>query len=125
METKTSSTPLQLNLILKVQPVTLESEDGPVDCRLYELTGESRDEYMNLVRTRTDARTKTVKDFKAVQANLIRRALKRVDEDGEEKDFTINEIQNFPASAITALYKAAIELSGLDEKKEDDEEGND
>lgn len=107
------------DLTLEEIPVTLNGKEGPRKCKLVELDGEERDQYLNAEKNQLDSR-KEIKDFKDIHARLIVRSLRT--EDGEK--FDIKEIRSFPAKVQKALHKLAIELNGFDEKESEVEAKN-
>jgi hypothetical protein len=111
----------RFRLVRKQIPVELEDAGGKVlRCVMRELDGQERDKFLNIMSTRmkTDAKGKPsgVKDFTNLQASLLVASLFKPD----GKPFTSAELQKFPSSTQTELFKMAQKLSGLDEKPEDD-----
>lgn len=94
--------------------VTLvDTDQKEVECELREMTASDRDEYLTELRKRVqvgkDGEATGVRDFKGLQADLVHACLFR---SGERvpKD----EIQGWPASAVTSIYQAAQQLNKLD-----------
>jgi hypothetical protein len=109
----------RFRLVRKQIPVELEDAGGKVlRCVMRELDGQERDKFLNIMSTRmkTDAKGKPsgVKDFTNLQASLLVASLFKPD----GKPFTSAELQKFPSSTQTELFKMAQKLSGLDEKAE-------
>lgn len=128
---------LKFDLDLKVKPL----EIGGEAYAMAELTGVQRDRYLTAVAGRlkhTGDSRPTVKSFDGLQSSLVGMALRKL-KDGvaplgdhcssehlEEQTEPVKEvtIQGWPAAVVSALFKAAKDLSGLDEEDEEDE-GND
>jgi len=112
---------LRLQLIRKELPVVLEGSAGDEQkYTLKELTGAGRNSYLDQMadRSRLDKSGKVVgiKSFDGFQADLLTRSM--VDSDGNA--VTTELIETLPASTQTVLFEKAQELSGLDNKDEDD-----
>ena len=105
---------LSFSLELKTEPVELDAEKYT----LTELTGVTRDENMDSMRARMKFNDKGdaagFTSFKGLQANLIHLSL--TDKDG--KRVSIETIQSWPASVQNSLFKAAQELSALEDEVE-------
>lgn len=112
---------LTFELKLKSIPVELANpvSNVPESYTLSELTGDKRDEYLNdtASRMKFDAQGKAqgVKDFKGMQAKLVSLCLTKGN--GGEK-VSIDTINTWPASVVSALFKEAQKLSGLETPEE-------
>lgn len=111
---------LTFELKLKSIPVELANQQGvPENYTLSELTGVKRDEYLNDTASRmkfgADGKAQGVKDFKGMQATLVSLCLTKGS--GGEK-VTIETINTWPASVVSALFKEAQKLSGLEAQEE-------
>jgi len=131
---------LKFDLDLKTKPV----EIGGDAYVLVELTGMQRDRYLTAIAGRLKqvggSERPTVKNFDGLQSSLVAMSLRKMKDgvtaapsDGsytaealEEQTDPVSEktIQNWPAAVGSALFKAAKELSDLDQEDEG-EEGND
>lgn len=95
-------------------PVTLKDpKTGEViHCIMRELDGRQRDAYLNsLARRMKTGKGGQVRDFSGLYANLISRCL--IDRETREPRFKEDQIQAFPSSVQSALFKKAQEISGL------------
>jgi len=112
---------LKFSLELKEIPVVLENADGTkVDAYLRELTGKQRDSYLTGLSGRMkyrDGKVTGLSSFEGLQASLLSLCL--VDK-ADGKLIGITRIQTFPAKVQEALFKAAQELSGLDDIGEEE-----
>jgi hypothetical protein len=120
---------LKFNLDLDSIPVELESpETGKVQKYvLKEMTGNARDQYISFIgkRMKTDEDGKQiVSSFEGLQANLLHSCLFKVDDNGKESTVPIGSIQKWPSRVVESLFKAAKDLSALDDEAEE-EAGND
>lgn len=86
---------------------------------LSELTGTERDQY----QTKGAGRIKFekgemagMKDMDGVQAELLALSLRNPD---GTKAFSVAQLQKWPASTLSVLYKEARELSGLGKEEEE------
>jgi hypothetical protein len=104
-----------LSLTLKEVPVKL----GEADFILRELTGAQRDSYLDDIAHRTNmvgGKVQGFKTFKGMQSFLIAMSLLNAEGKAVKED----ELQKYPASTLTALFKMAIDLNGLNEKDIDE-----
>jgi hypothetical protein len=105
--------------------VDITDRDGIThECELRELPGNDRDAWMNFRQSRIRAVGKDsaeIKDWKGLQSNLVYRSLFKVSDDSQ---FPEKDIEKWPAGVLDGLFRAALDLSGLNETGED-EEGND
>lgn len=128
---------LEFTLERKCVPVKLKNPTtGEIKCyALRELDGKSRDQHMNDVGKRMRAEGKGIGDFTDLHANLIAKSLyecehEEVDGVVRVKEGTIGasislvNARNLPGRVQAALFQKAQELSGLEVKKEDDDEKN-
>ncbi len=108
---------LSFSLTLKTLPVKLDGEKYT----LKELTGDARDNNMDATRERMnfseDGKPAGFKSFKGLQADLLALSLY----DKHDKLVSKEVILAFPASVQNELFKAAQELSALEDEKENDE----
>lgn len=91
---------------------------------LLELTGKERDAYFNTLgrRLRPGADGKaSVQDFEGIEATLVAASLRRV-LGGGHLPVTVAEVQAWPARVVSALHKAAQQLSGLGKDEKDGED---
>ena len=117
---------LSFNLELKTVPVTMKFEDGDKDYTLKELTGKSRDAYMQSLQSKMrfgkDGKPAGLKSFEGLMNGLLTKTLFNEDDEPVKAD----EINTYPSSVVGALFTASQELSGLNLSDEDEEElGND
>lgn len=128
MTTSKNKDRLSFDLTLNSKEVELTTAEGLIQVyEIRELTGKERDKYLNTLskrsRTLPDGTTK-INNFDNLQADLLTRTMfARVD--GEFKAVDVNDLQAWPARVQGELFKLAQSLSGLDTKKDEDEEGND
>jgi len=110
--------PLEFGLDLGERPVTIAGEAYV----LRELDGKGRDRYLNNVgarlRVTREGKAAGVKDFNNLQASLVSQSLHKVVEGGDEP-VPVATIQTWPSHVVSALFKAARELSHLGEDEED------
>ncbi len=107
---------------LKLETVQIEitDEDGAeVKYTLKELTGEQRSIFLNQVGKKVKVsasgqEVQQITDHKFLQENLLTKCIF----DEEDKVITREVIQKWPAKTVAGLFKAAQELSGLDEDGE-------
>lgn len=107
------------NLVL-----SLERKEIPVDLdgknyKLKELTGKQRDSFFNELGKRmkfVDGKASGMSSYEGLHSKLLSLCLY------DESNVLVkeSEIQEFPASVSTKLFNAAQELSGLNEKSEDE-----
>ena len=111
---------LQLTVTLKEIAIELTVEGGAVkNYVLRELTGKQRDIFLDDVGGRVrfiGGKARGLNSHKDLQANLLTMCL----HNDEQKLVTIKELQEFPASTLTTLFKAAQALSGLEDDKEEE-----
>lgn len=83
---------------------------------IVELDGDQRDKYLDNMNTRMDfgSGTPTIKRFEGLQAFLLSLCLKNP----QDQIVPLKEIQAWPSSVISALFKKAQVLSGLDDGAE-------
>lgn len=106
--------PTELSLSEDVHPITLKRKDGtPWECELREMSGETRDRFLNTQKRVTNSRTQEITDFKDIQTNLI--AFGLYDKE-TEKLVPREQIQKFPAKTQGALYRALVRLNALNEE---------
>jgi len=114
---------LDFTLDRNERPVTINGEAYV----LVELDGKERDKYLNnvggRVRTNKDGTPAGVRDFDGLEASLIAGSLRKI-ENGERVPVDVATIQGWPARVVSALFKAAKDLSALGDEKKDDR-GND
>src|SRR5262245_53402741 len=106
--------PLKFETKFKSVPVTIAGSDGKEQqYELRELSGDARDEYVqdtgNRVRFGADGKPAGLKDFKGMQAKLISMSLF----DAQGKNVPAKEINNWPATIVSALYKECQKISAL------------
>lgn len=107
---------LTFELKLKCIPVELNNSAGvPETYTLSELTGVQRDEYLNDTASRMkfdgQGKAQGVKDFKGMQAKLVSLCLTK---GSGGAPVTVETINTWPASVVSALFKEAQKLSGLE-----------
>lgn len=114
--------PMTFSLKRKEVDVLIQVEGKPdVECKLRELDGQGRDLFLKNMsnRTRLDtngAPTSGLKDMDNLYAYLISLSLFKVEDGGS---FNLKEIQTWPATMQSELFKAAQTLSGLKDVDED------
>jgi len=105
---------ISLDLTTKVLPVTLKNGEGEVAYELREMTSLMRDQFLDKLATRTrmDAQGRPVglNKFEGLQSDLLSRCLYR---DG--KLVEVKEIQGWPSSVVSELYKQAQVINYLNE----------
>lgn len=105
-------TPMVLYSVPQRVPVTIDGNDYTI----VELTGEERDNFLNLLAGRTKFDSKGnpsgIKDSKGIQANLISKGL--IDNETNKK-VSLLVIQGWSASTQMKLFKRIHSLSGLGE----------
>jgi hypothetical protein len=100
----------------KEQPFDFEGLDGVVrQYKIKELLGDSRDQYLNLMKSRMeigpDGKEK-VKDHRGLLGELLARSIF----DENDKLIPLVTIQSWPNTTQMGLFKASTELSSLGEK---------
>ena len=110
--------PIRLKLILEMQDLILETEDGDKKYTLKELTGFDRNKYLNKMSSRAkmgdDGKTLTLKNFDGFQSDLLHISLYN---DADEA-VSVEEIEAFPASTQQTLFEMSQKLSKLDLDKD-------
>jgi len=106
---------------ITVQEFEFDLEDGNgqmIPCKLKEMTGKERDQYMNKIKNRTilnpDGKSGRIKDYNGMFSDLLVMCLYRNGEKMDEK-----EIQALPASTQSELFDEAQKLSRLNLSEED------
>lgn len=112
---------LQFNLKKNSIPVVIEDGDAtPLNLTLVEMSAAQRDQYLDSIQARMGYDVKGsptgLKKFDGLQADLLTRCLLK--EDG--KMVTREQVQGWPSSIVSDLFKAAQKLNHLN--KEEDEE---
>ena len=108
---------LRLSLKRKELKVVLESPEGAEEFYfLREMDGKSRDKYLTSIadKMKFDAKGNPagLKSFEGFQAALLTRTLFK--QDGSA--VSIEDVQAFPASALSTLFDSSQELNALDEE---------
>lgn len=104
---------LNFSLERKEVPVILDGKNY----KLKELTGKQRDLFLDNIGKRVNfvaGKAAGMKNYKGLQSFLVSLCL--CDENNEP--VTEDTIQDYPASAQSALFKAAQELNGLNDEAE-------
>jgi len=104
---------MELNFKLSREelPVILDGKNY----KLKELTGKQRDTFLNNVGQRMNfvaGKAQGMKSYDGLQSSLLALCLY----DDADKLVSEKDIQEYPASVQTKLFKAAQELNGLDEE---------
>lgn len=113
---------LSFNLKRNTVAVTLDTETGPANYQLMEMSAAQRDQYLDAVSARMTmvGGQAQIKKFDGHQADLLTRCM--VKEDGSA--VTAKEVQAWPAGVVDSLFNKAQELNHLDpsakKKKEED-----
>lgn len=117
--------PKRYSLKRKEIPVILEDPETGADGDyiLREITGKSRDAYLNMINSRMGTNG-NLRDTRGIQSTLISWSLFRVNADGSETQVKIAEVEAFPGSVQDALHKDAQLLSALGKKAEDKEKND-
>jgi len=106
--------PLSFDLVTKVLPVTLRNGGEAKAYELREMTSLARDQFLDKLaaRTRLDAQGRPVglSKFEGLQSELLSRCLFH---DGKAVD--PKDIQTWPSSVVSELYKKAQEINHLSE----------
>ncbi len=111
---------LVFTLKLKEVPVEITDEDGAAkNYILRELTSDERSLFLNQLGKNVKVSgsgdgIQSITDHKFLQENLVSKCI--LDED--RKKITREVIAKWPAKVVSGLFKAAQELSGLDEDGE-------
>lgn len=110
---------LAFTLKLEEVPVEITDKDGETkDYVLKELTSNERSVFLNQtgkkVKISSDGSVQSITDHKFLQEDLLTKCV--VDEEGNT--ITREVISTWPSKTVTGLFKAAQELSGLDEDGE-------
>ncbi len=100
-------------------PITLEKEDGTVlEITMKEMDAASRDRYLDELSTRmrfdAEGRPAGIKKFEGMQADLLALCLFNPDGKGVIK----MEIQKWPASVVSDLFKKAQAMNHLTQETE-------
>ncbi len=106
--------PLKFSLKSNVVPVTLDAGDGSArDLEMREMSASARDRYLDCLSSRMrydgDGKPAGIKKFDGMQAELLSLCLFAPD----GKRVTEGDIQLWPASVVSDLYKAAQEMNHL------------
>jgi hypothetical protein len=112
---------LTFELKLKSIPVELANASGvPENYSLNEMTGVQRDEYLNDTASRMKfdpkGQAQGVKDFKGMQAKLISLCLTK---GSGGAAVTVETINGWPATVVSALFKEAQKINALEAEKEE------
>lgn len=117
--------PRNFKLDLKEVPITIDNEPHI----LRQLDGKRRDAYLTDLANRVrvvDGKVGGLKNADGMQGKLIADTLLRENADGQLIHVKLSVIQSWPGTVLDELHKMCMELSGLDDKGEDDgTEGND
>ena len=110
---------LKFKLKLTELPVEIENEDGTVSTYiLKEMDGSQRSTFLNdstrRIKLKPNGEPESVSDYKHMQENALTLCL--YDPDG--KLVPVNVLEKWPGAVLTALYKAAQELSGMNKEDE-------
>ena len=122
-ETDTQAKPvLRFKRFLKEEPFELEDNFGEVmEYVIREMTSPERDKYLGQHASRykvnAEGMVVGVKDFKGIQSSLISKCCFTK---GGAK-VSQQEIDNWPPTVQSALYKLCQEINCLTEKSEEDE----
>ena len=96
--------------------IIIEDKNGAEQkCYLEELEADKKDDWVNLSLDRSKYNEQGVRigyNVKDLEANLVHKSLHK--EDGST--FGFREVQSFPASTLTAIYRLCEDLNGLSEK---------
>lgn len=120
----TSKKPKRYRLKLREEPVEIEDHEGkPRIFTLRELDGSQRDEYVEVVRSRSkfgpDGKLLAPPNESGLQPLLLSKCLR--DEKGVLVSF--ETIAKWPASQLEGLFEEAVAVSGLG-KEAAEAEGN-
>lgn len=102
------------------QVIQIEGQDGEVqNFTLRELTGEGRDDFMNIMSRKivtTNPAAPQVKDHRGTCSALLARTLY------DDKGVLVPEqtIQTWPTTMQEELFKLSVKLSALDKKAEEE-----
>jgi len=107
--------PIRLSYTARATPVVLEMDGANLELELREMNAAGRDRYLDLLSDRmrldTDGKPCGVKKFGGLQADLLCLCLFKSD----GKTITKEEVQKWPASIVTELFRAAQKLNALDQ----------
>lgn len=133
---------MKVGLTFKERPVKLLRPDGQggeieEDCILRQLSGKQRDQYLQMIRTRSkttpDGKGLIVQNLEGLASTLIQWSLFRVEKTDTGRklhQYKIVDIEAWPDEAQDELYAASCELSKIGDRKgkkakdEDDDQGN-
>ncbi len=110
---------LKFTLELEEVPIKITDKDGETKAyTLKELTSNERSIFLNQtgkkVKTSQDGNVQSITDHKFLQEDLLTKCV--LDEEGNA--ITRETLSTWPAKTVSGLFKAAQELSGLDEDGE-------
>lgn len=110
---------LVFSLKLEEVPIQITDENGvEKNYTLVELPSDERSVFLNQtgkkVKTSVDGKVQSITDYKFLQEDLLTKCV--IDENREK--ITRETISKWPAKTVSGLFKAAQELSGLDEDGE-------
>lgn len=116
---------LKFNLKTEIVPLQLTAADGSVnEYELREMTAAMRDRYMSALGARVQFNDKGepagIKSFDGMQADLITQCLF----DSTGKLVTKEEVQSWPASVVSDIFKEAQKLNRLDRDASAEEGGD-
>lgn len=105
----------QFKLSTASTPVVLEGDQGPIEMEMREMNAAQRDRYLDQLSLRmrldTAGRPAGVKKFEGLQSGLVVLCLRRKD----GKQITEQEIQAWPATVVSGLFKLAQDMNHLNE----------
>lgn len=117
---------LKFSLKTSTVPVTLEANGKVVDYELREMTAAARDTYLDSLgerlRVDKDGKPAGIKKFEGMQADLLTRCLFSTQ---QNKTVSRDEVQGWPSSVVSALFKEAQKINLLNEEKDAGELKND
>lgn len=120
---------LSFNLKRNTVAVVLETETGPANYQLIEMSAAARDAYLDTVSTRMTivGGQPQIRKFEGHQADLLTRCMVREDNTvtpAKEVPVSAKEVQAWPAGVVSSLFNKAQALNHLDtaakKAKEDD-----
>lgn len=117
---------LVLKLEVQARRIELEGKDGG-SFEIREMDSATRDKYLDLLSARAKVTDKGevvgIKKMDGMHAELLTRCMYKIDDIDHTKEtrVPVEQIQAWPSSVVTQLYRMAQELSHLNTKQKDGE----
>jgi len=108
----------KFSLKRKSEVLTFETENGDIEFTLKEMSAARRDSYLQKLQARVelneDGSAKGVSNFVGLQAELIHESL----EDKGGSPLPLEDIQEWPANVVAAVYEKCQVFNGLNKTPE-------